>query len=118
MESRYQGGVTVSGGVVYLVDLSGNFYALDSETGDVLKQIPMNGAGNTGVTIASDANGDMRLYIATGGSKTGIITALGLPDTLTTEDEGISRRGLIGSIALTSIVGLLYLAFLRFYRKN
>ena len=118
MESRYQGGVTVSGGVVYLVDLSGNFYALDSETGDVLKQIPMNGAGNTGVTIASDANGDMRLYIATGGSKPGIVTALGLPDSSPTEDEGISRRGLIGSFALTSIVGLLYLAFLRFYKKN
>ena len=60
----------------------------------------------------------MRLYIATGGSKPGIVTALGLPDSSPTEDEGISRRGLIGSFALTSIVGLLYLAFLRFYKKN
>ena len=118
IESRYQGGITVSGGVVYLVDISGNFYALDSETGDVLKKIPMNGAGNTGVTIASDANGDMRLFIATGGIKSGIITALGLPEESTVDNDGISRRGIIGSLALTSIVGMLYLAFLRFYKKN
>jgi len=118
IESRYQGGITVSGGVVYLVDISGTFYALDSETGDVLKKIPMNGAGNTGVTIASDANGDMRLFVATGGSKSGIITALGLPEESTVDNDGISRRGIIGSLALTSIVGILYLVFLRFYRKN
>ena len=78
----------------------------------------MNGAGNTGVTIASDANGDMRLFVATGGSKSGIITALGLPEESTADNDGISRRGVIGSLALTSIVGILYLAFLRFYRKN
>jgi len=118
IESRYQGGITVSSGVVYLVDISGNFYALDSETGEVLKKIPMNGAGNAAVTIASDANGDMRIFVATGGSKSGIIAALGLPVVDSSEDdEGISRRGLIGSLVLTSIVGILYLLFIRYYRN-
>ena len=117
IESRYQGGITVSSGVVYLVDISGTFYALDSETGEVLKKIPMNGAGNTAVTIASDANGDMRVFVATGGSKSGIIAALGLPQMDLPEDEGLSRRGIIGSLILTSIVGILYLLFVKYYRN-
>ena len=78
----------------------------------------MNAAGNTAVTIASDANGDMRLFVSTGGSKSGIITAFGLPDESSVVDEGgLSRRGIIGSLVLTSIVGLLYLLFMRYYRK-
>ena len=117
IESRYQGGITVSAGVVYLVDISGNFYALNSETGEVLKKIPMNGAGNTAVTIASDANGDMRIFVPTGGSKSGIITAFGLPEESLVDDGGLSRRGIIGSLVLTSIVGLLYLLFIRYYRN-
>ena len=117
IESRYQGGITVSAGIVYLVDISGNFYALNSETGEVLKKIPMNGAGNTAVTIASDANGDMRIFVPTGGSKSGIIAAFGLPEESLVDDGGLSRRGIIGSLVLTSIVGLLYLLFIRYYRN-
>ena len=118
IESRYQGGITVSAGIVYLVDISGNFYALDAETGEILKKIPMNAAGNTAVTIASDANGDMRLFVSTGGSKSGIITAFGLPEESSAVDEdGLSTRGIIGSLVLTSIVGVLYLLFMRYYKR-
>ena len=118
IESRYQGGITVSAGIVYLVDISGNFYALDAETGEILKKIPMNAAGNTAVTIASDANGDMRLFVSTGGSKSGIITAFGLPEESSAVDEdGLSTRGIIGSLILTSIVGVLYLLFMRYYKR-
>ena len=121
IESRYQGGITVSGGVVYLVDIAGNFYALNSDTGEVLKKIPMNGAGNAAVTIAGDAKGNMGIFVATGGSKSGVIAAFGLPEDGGMADEeiaGLSRRGIIGSIGLTTVVGVLYLAFMRYSKKS
>ena len=49
----------------------------------------MNAAGNTAVTMASDANGDMRLFVSTGGSKSGIITAFGLPEESPINEIGI-----------------------------
>ena len=59
----------------------------------------------------------MRVFVATGGSKSGIIAALGLPQMDLPEDEGLSRRGIIGSLILTSIVGILYLLFVKYYRN-
>ena len=81
----------------------------------------MNGAGNAAVTIAGDAKGNMGIFVATGGSKSGVIAAFGLPEDGGMADEeiaGLSRRGIIGSIGLTTVVGVLYLAFMRYSKKS
>ncbi|MEE8239372.1 MAG: PQQ-binding-like beta-propeller repeat protein [Nitrososphaerales archaeon] len=117
LENRYQGGITVSGGVVYLVDLAGDFYALDADTGEVLRMIPMNGNGNTAVTIAADAQGKMTLYVATGGRKSGVITAFGLPE-MSSSTEQNNNLLIIGGVALALIVVSAYVVALRAYNRK
>ncbi len=116
LDNRYQGGISVSGGVVYLVDLDGDFYALDADTGEVLRMIPMNGAGNTAVTIAGDAQGKMTLYVATGGRKSGIIAAFGLPESSSTEQNNTLL--IIGGVVLAVIVLSAYAVVLRAYNRK
>lgn len=119
MKNRYQGGITVSGGVVYLVDLAGIFYAIDADTGELLKSIPTNGDGNTGVAIASNIRGEPMIFIATGGRKSGTIIALGLsnqpqqvPSSLPVDFR------IVGVVVIAVVVSVGYLVGLRMYNKR
>jgi len=82
----YQGAaLSVSGGVVYAVDRTGVFYALNADDGKLLKTMNLSGVGTTGVTIGADRAGEMRLFVASGGVGTtattpGTVMALGLSE--------------------------------------
>lgn len=76
MPNRYQGGVTVSNGIVFLMDIAGVFYAIDADTGQMLNRIPLNAAGVSGVSLGHDARGQMTIFLASGGARPGIIVAL------------------------------------------
>ncbi len=76
MPAGYQSAsLAVSGGVVYAVDRSGTFYAVDAYTGRLLKSIRLGGVGQAGVSIGADSRGEMMLFVPVGN----IIAALGLP---------------------------------------
>lgn len=86
MPNRYQSaGITVSGGVVYAVDRASVWYALDQQTGEVLRKSQFGGLGAGSVTIGATARGDMMLFVPAGGGQVasntpGILTAFALPD--------------------------------------
>lgn len=74
----------VSGGVLYSIDRAGVFYAIDAESGSIISEIPFNAIGSAGAAIGADARGEVKLFIAMGGSqlvgkKSGILVAMGLP---------------------------------------
>ena len=70
---------------MYAIDRSGVFYGLDTNTGKILKEIPFNAMGSSGVAIGSDVYGDMMIVFPIGGgtltgNKPGILVALSLDD--------------------------------------
>lgn len=74
--ARYQSAnVAVSGGVVYAVDRSGTFYAVDAHTGQLLKRIRLGGVGQAGVSIGANSRGEMMLFVPVGT----MVAAFGLP---------------------------------------
>ena len=83
MPNQYQGAaVAVSGRVVYAVDRTGILYALDADTGRLIRTLNLGGVGAAGVSIGADDEGKMMIFIASGGAgstKTtpGIVIALG-----------------------------------------
>jgi len=77
----------------------------------------MNGNGNTAVTIAADAQGKMTLYVATGGRKSGVITAFGLPE-MSSSTEQNNNLLIIGGVALALIVVSAYVVALRAYNRK
>ena len=118
IKNRYQGGITVSGGVVYLVDLGGVFYALDADTGELLKSIPTNGDGNTAVTVAGNIKGESMVYLATAGRKSGVITALGLSQPSQDASQGPFDLRMVGIAVLVVAITAGYLVALRIYNKR
>jgi outer membrane protein assembly factor BamB len=80
---RWGAGVTVSAGVIYALDFTGILHMINSDTGEEIDRIDFGGSGTAGVSIASAANGEMMVFIVTGGDETlvptdGIITAFAL----------------------------------------
>lgn len=76
MPTRYQGAnLAVSGGIVYAVDRSGTFYAVDANSGQLLKSIRLGGIGQAGVSIGANSIGKITLFVSVGS----IIAAFGLP---------------------------------------
>jgi len=68
MPDRYQGSsAVVSGGVVYAVDRDGVLYALNEQTGQLLRSIQLGGLGASGVSIGRDFQGDMMVFVPAGG---------------------------------------------------
>ena len=118
MKNRYQGGITVSGGVVYLVDLGGIFYALDADRGDLLKSISTNGDGNTAVTVAGNIKGEPTVFLATGGQKSGLITALGLNQPSPNTSQAPLDLRIVGIVVLVVVITATYLIALRIYNKS
>ena len=87
----YRGGVTVSGGLLWVPSGDGNLYILDANTGKVVTKKNFGTGLWTQVSIAADANGKMKVFVQTGGMTisswglTGIPGAMmvyGLPDEL------------------------------------
>lgn len=87
MPDRYQASsVVVSGGVVYAVDRDGTLYALNEQTGALLRSINLNGLGASGVSIGEDLQGQMMVFVPAGGgdlpsSTPGILLGLDVPPT-------------------------------------
>ncbi len=85
MQDRYQGSsAVVSGGVVYAVDREGVLYALNEETGNLLRSINLGGLGASGVSIGRDIQGDMMVFVPAGGgdlpsSTPGLVLGLDVP---------------------------------------
>jgi glucose dehydrogenase len=72
MPNRYQGSAAVaSGGVVYVVDRGGILYALDENTGTLLRSINLGGLGAAGVSFGSNLQGDIMIYAPAGGGDIG-----------------------------------------------
>ena len=84
MSNLYWGaGVTVSAGVVYALDFTGVLHMINSDTGEEIDRLDFGGSGTAGVSIASAANGEMMIFVVTGGEETirptdGILTAFAL----------------------------------------
>ena len=85
----FRGGLTVSGGIVYVPSGDGWLYLLNSETGEVLSKRSFGIGLWTQATIGADSQGDMKVFVQTGGmsiaswGQTGIpgaMIALGLGD--------------------------------------
>ncbi|HJN57546.1 MAG TPA: PQQ-binding-like beta-propeller repeat protein [Nitrososphaerales archaeon] len=112
-------GVTISGGVIYALDFGGILHMVDADTGEEIDRVDFGASGTAGVTIASAANGEMMLFVVTGGEETmrptdGIITAFALH-----EDEG--AQGFSPLITYASIaVAAISISFAIFilFRKN
>ena len=99
MPNRYQSaGITVSGGVVYAVDRASVWYALDQETGTMLRRSQFGGLGAGTVTLGATARGEMMLFLPAGGGQVaantpGILVAFGLPEGV----SGNSGPNIVGS---------------------
>lgn len=114
LEDRYQGQITVSGGVVYLLDVVGNFYGLNAENGDLLIKIALGGSGDTGVIIAENARGEMMAFVATSGA----IVALELPQTSRIANDLASLFVLPLAVAIIIPLMIILAAFGLYLRRN
>ena len=104
MPNRYQSsGVTVTGDVVYAVDRASVLYALDADTGELLRRVQWGGLGAGSVTVGATARGEVMLFVPSGGGQIatntpGIIAAFALPD------NGQSDLGLVGNSTETILI--------------
>ena len=87
MQNRNQyGGVTTTGGIVFVPDRLGIIHAVDEETGKLLRMFRTGGLGGAGVSVGSNAYGQPMLFIVSGGAgefgqrTTGVLQAYALPD--------------------------------------
>jgi len=116
---QWGAGVTVSAGVIYALDFIGTLHMINSDTGEEIDRLEFGGSGTAGVSIASAANGEIMVFIVTGGDETltptdGIITAFALR-----EDEGsqgFSPLITYASIAVAAIS--ISFAILLLFRKS
>lgn len=121
MPNRYQSAsIVTSGGVVYAIDRAGYMYALNAETGQLLKRWSWGGLGAAGVTIGATARGQMYLLAPSGGGQVGtnsagVIVAFALPNgvspgTSPSPDQGLSVIGDIGLMAIAIVAVVIVLA--------
>ena len=114
MPFRYQGSSSVvSGGVVYVTDRSGVLYALDEQSGKVLKSINLGGLGAAGISLGETLKGEEALFVPAGGGDIpsptpGVVIAFTLPSNTTGGSGGIGIQE-ITSIALGVVVVIMAL---------
>ena len=63
----FRGGLTVSGGLLYVPSGDGFLYLLNAETGEVVTKRSFGVGLYTQATIGADGNGDMKVFVQTGG---------------------------------------------------
>ncbi len=94
----------VSGDVLYSIDRSGVFYAIDIEDGKILNSIPFNSMGSAGPSIGADAFGSMMIVFPMGGgnltgANPGILVSLSID-----ESDYDSSDYILFGITLTSLI--------------
>ena len=94
----------VSGDVLYSIDRSGVFYAIDIEDGKILNSIPFNSMGSAGPSIGADATGSMMIVFPMGGgnltgSNPGILVSLSVD-----ESDDDSYDYILFAITFTSLI--------------
>jgi glucose dehydrogenase len=110
LDSAYRGGMTVSGGVVYLSMLDGNLRMLDENTGRLLSSKSIGGSLLVQPSLGDDANGATALVLTDMGSTRwgppfpGFIQALAIPTT--TQGGGAMGQLLLATqvVALVAVV--------------
>ncbi|MBI2126170.1 MAG: PQQ-binding-like beta-propeller repeat protein [Thaumarchaeota archaeon] len=100
--NRYQGSVTVSNNVVYLLDIAAILYAVDAENGNQLNRIPLHATGVSGVSLGADARGEMNIY-ASAGARPGVVMALA-PLTLPAESNPRNSSNFSNLLVILSMV--------------
>ena len=94
----------VSGDVLYSIDRSGVFYAIDIEDGKILNSIPFNSMGSAGPSIGADATGSMMIVFPMGGgnltgANPGILVSLSVD-----ESDDDSYDYILFAITFTSLI--------------
>jgi glucose dehydrogenase len=115
LNEPYRGGMTVSGGVVYVSTLNGMLTMLDAQTGRLLSQKNIGGELLIQPSIASDANGKMEVVLTDMGSARwgptfpGFIQALSIsPESQSTITVNSSTPTVQGTgVSLTEFYGVL-----------
>ena len=115
----YRGGLTVSGGVVYVSTLDGTLRILNEETGQLLSSKLIGGELIVQPSLGEDANGQMTLVLTDMGSTRwgppfpGFIEALALP----TAPQGTAATGtLLLATQVVAIVAVASTAILAYAR--
>ncbi|MDW7977202.1 MAG: hypothetical protein RMH74_00185, partial [Candidatus Caldarchaeum sp.] len=113
--------VVVSGGVVYAVDRAGILYMLDADSGRLLRRLSLGGLGASGVSIATDIQGEPILLVPTGGGEfggtytPGVIAAFKLTQAPQTQAGELSLTELI---VLVAVVAAAFLGFVLLSRRG
>ena len=94
----------VSGDVLYSIDRSGVFYAIDIDAGTILNSIPFNSMGSAGPSIGADAFGSMMIVFPMGGgnltgANPGILVSLSVD-----ESDDDSYDYILFAITFTSLI--------------
>ena len=97
----YRGGLTVSGGMVFIYASDGNLKFLDAETGKLLHQKVFGIPVNVQPTIGATKDGKMLVLVHVGGGQTiyfpnnlgvdGVLVAYGLPEKLPQPQEVVKE---------------------------
>jgi alcohol dehydrogenase (cytochrome c) len=122
---RYQAAsAVISGGTVYVVDRGGDLYALNAQSGAVLKSINLGGLGAAGVSIATGLNDQPALIVPVGGgdlpqATAGIVLSFVLPPA-SGNNNGQSSNYLLYIVAPIVAVVLIsaYVIMLRRQKPN
>ena len=107
MQNRNQyGAVTTTGGMVLVPDRSGGIHAVDEETGQLLRIFSTGGLGGAGVSVGSNAYGEMMLFITSGGAgefgqhTTGILSAYSFSEEVDSSTDSQFSPNLLTIISL------------------
>tara|TARA_B100001750_G_C15517610_1_gene608584 strand:- start:3761 stop:4609 length:849 start_codon:yes stop_codon:yes gene_type:complete len=123
MNRNQYGAVTTTGGIVFVPDRLGNIHAVDEETGQLLRILKTGGLGGAGISIGSNAAGEMMLFTASGGAgefgqrTTGVVTAWALPkDSVENVSENQNQTTYLAfAVALIAVA---YASFITYRQKS
>ena len=123
MNRNQYGAVTTTGGIVFVPDRLGNIHAVDEETGQLLRILKTGGLGGAGISVGSNAAGEMMLFTASGGAgefgqrTTGVITAWALPTTTETNISENQNQTTYLAFAL-ALIAVAYASFITYRQKG
>ena len=124
MVNRNQyGAVTTTGGIVFVPDRMGNIHAVDEETGKLLRILKTGGLGGAGISVGSNAAGEMMLFTASGGAgefgqrTTGVISAWALATTADTNNPNAPNQTTYFAFAI-AIIAVAYATFITYRKRN
>ena len=123
MNRNQYGAVTTPGGIVFVPDRLGNIHAVDEETGQLLRILKTGGLGGAGISVGSNAAGEMMLFTASGGAgefgqrTTGVVTAWALPTITETNISENQNQTTYLAFAL-ALIAVAYASFITYRQKN